>query len=972
MAITVFSLIIYLFFAYFLSRKQQLIERDRFFFPVLCVLSLSLRIICTKFYYGHESDMNCWAGWADMMLNGGPWDFYTSEGFTDYPPLYMYILWALGAIKNAFSLSGTGLGLLLKTPAIICDFWIAAMLYNSFSALKTKRFAVLLWLFNPAVILNSAVWGQVDSVYTAFVVFMLISLAKRKHLTAYITFALAIMLKPQSLFYAPVLLFALIEECIYPAFDGKILIKRLGYVIASVCVAVLLSLPFGLDEVISQYFRTLDSYNYASVNAYNLWTALGMNWAHLSDTVSALGTLFIILTVIASGVIFFRIKTRARYFLTSGFICLSVFMLSAKMHERYAYPVLALFLFGALMLEDNRRALWSFLLVTLIQTLNCALVLFGRGGSAIAALGGMLALAVFAYVIYTLSDISGFRLKEKALPQITETPHITRRDAVCMLIITAIYAGVALFNLGNMKAPQSGLVLKNEEQTYKVNNNQGLSGMMLYLGDKNLADSNALSVKMYDENGGSIYETELFEGSVFTWEEYEFDLPPVRSITFGTKGEVEILEAALIGKFGAVISGEGPAFDESDLVPDAVSWRNSAYFDEIYHARTAYEFIKGDTVYEWTHPPLGKAIIALGVKIFGMTPFGWRIMGTIFGILMLPCLYILAKRMLKRTALATFATILFATDFMHFTQTRIATIDVYITFFGILMYLFMYKFLTEDIIASPKRRLYTPLALSGISFGLAVSSKWTGFYAAAGLAVIFFAHLFAAYKNAEDKILIRKRIAGIIGWCFIFFVGVPLVIYLLSYIPYIRANGTDLVGIWQNQSAMFNYHKGVLDDHPYSSSWYEWPIMTRPVWYYSGVLEGTAREGISAFGNPLVWWAGIGAFLHNIYLMSKKCCKRSIFLVIAYLSMLLPWVFVPRITFIYHYFPMTPFLCLMIANSAKELVTDKGKTAPLVIYSAAAILLFILFYPVLSGYPTDASYVANILRWLSGWVLVSG
>lgn len=971
MAFTLSGLIIYLFLAYFLYKRQSLIERDSFFFPVLCVISLSVRLICAKFYYGHGSDMSCFNGWAEMMFSGGAANFYSSDAFTDYPPLYMYVLWIIGALKNAFNPTGTVLGILLKAPAIICDYLIAGMLYKYFSDIKTKRFAALLWLFNPAVILNSAVWGQVDSTYTALVVFMLLALAKRKHLTAYLTFALAVMLKPQSLFYAPVLFFALVEECIYPVFDKKILIKRLGYVAVSVCVAVLLSLPFGLGNVISQYFGTLDSYNYMSVNAYNLWTALGMNWKPLTPFASMLGTMLIVLTVIASAVIFFRIKGRARYFLSSGFICLSVFMLSVKMHERYLYPAVALFLFGAFMIKEN-RAFISYLLVTLALTLNCGIVLFESGGSAIAALGGMIAIAVFAYVIYTLFNLSGFKPKEKTPKRINETSAITRRDAVCMLVITAVYAGIALFNLGDMNAPQSGLILKNEEQTFALVDNDGVSGMKLYLGDKHLHDGNALSVKMQGENGETVYETELFDGSVFTWEEYEFDIPEVSTVTFGTKGEVELLECAILDKDGIVVDGEGAVFDESALVPDVVSWRNSAYFDEIYHARTAYEFIKGDRVYEWTHPPLGKAIISLGVKIFGMTPFGWRIMGTLFGILMLPLLYILAKKMFKRTSLAVFTTVLLASDFMHFTQSRIATIDVYITFFGILMYLFMYKFISQDLYMKERGKFYLPLVLSGISFGLGTACKWTGLYAGAGLAVILFTHLYLKFREAEDKTLYRKRFFGIISVCIISFILLPVVIYILSYIPFMRANGTGLMGIWQNQLDMFGYHSGIDATHPYSSSWYEWAVMSRPVWYHSGILEGNMREGISAFGNPLVWWAGIAAFVHNIYLLSKKCCKRSFFLVIAYLSMLLPWVFVSRITFIYHYFPMTPFVCLMIANSAKEIVTDKGKTAPLVIYSLVAIMLFILFYPVLSGATVDKEFVTNILRWLDGWVLVSG
>ena len=86
-------------------------------------------------------------------------------------------------------------------------------------------------------------------------------------------------------------------------------------------------------------------------------------------------------------------------------------------------------------------------------------------------------------------------------------------------------------------------------------------------------------------------------------------------------------------------------FDESDLYPERYSFRNSMYFDEIYHARTAYEFLHGLPTYENTHPPLGKIFIALGVAIFGMNPFGWRIMGTLFGIAMLPFIYLLGKKM---------------------------------------------------------------------------------------------------------------------------------------------------------------------------------------------------------------------------------------------------------------------------------------------------------------------------------------
>ncbi len=111
-----------------------------------------------------------------------------------------------------------------------------------------------------------------------------------------------------------------------------------------------------------------------------------------------------------------------------------------------------------------------------------------------------------------------------------------------------------------------------------------------------------------------------------------------------------------------------------------------------------------------------------------MTPFGWRFLGTLFGVLMLPVIYILPKGSSAARPSGR-VTLVLASDFMHFVQTRIATIDTYAVFFILLMYLFMYGFITTG-----SRR---ELALSGIFFGIGAASKWTCIYAGAGLAVIW-------------------------------------------------------------------------------------------------------------------------------------------------------------------------------------------------------------------------------------------
>jgi dolichyl-phosphate-mannose--protein O-mannosyl transferase len=376
--------------------------------------------------------------------------------------------------------------------------------------------------------------------------------------------------------------------------------------------------------------------------------------------------------------------------------------------------------------------------------------------------------------------------------------------------------------------------------------------------------------------------------------------------------------------------------------------------------------------------------------LFGVNPFGWRVIGTLFGIAMLPFIYAFAKKFFRESWISVLVTILFAFDFMHFTQTRIATIDVYVTFFIILMYYFMYQYTRLSFYDTPLWKTFIPLGLCGFSMGLGIASKWTGVYAGVGLAIIFFWNLgkrFNEYRyaktdpegisgdivHAEVIQTFRSKAVKTLAFCIVFFIIIPAIIYLLSYIPFVDSQGRGLIArLLKNQESMLHYHSTVDATHPYSSWWYQWPTMYRPIWYYSGHISDKISEGISAFGNPLVWWAGIPAFIYMIYLAVKKKDKKALFLIIAYLAQYLPWVLVTRITFIYHYFPSVPFVTLMVGYAMYQIVMDKPKRKKLAIaYTVAAVILFIMFYPVLSGQPVNKNYVSYFLRWFESWVLVT-
>jgi dolichyl-phosphate-mannose--protein O-mannosyl transferase len=105
---------------------------------------------------------------------------------------------------------------------------------------------------------------------------------------------------------------------------------------------------------------------------------------------------------------------------------------------------------------------------------------------------------------------------------------------------------------------------------------------------------------------------------------------------------------------------------------------------------------------------------------------------------------------------------------------------------------------------------------------------------------------------------------------------------------------------------------------------------------------------------------------------------RTVFLMVGWLAMLLPWVTITRCAFAYHYFPCTVFLALALMAAADRLWayrTYKGAqglaestvhAVPLIL-AAAAVVLFAMFYPVLSGAGASNFWLKNVLKWLPSW-----
>ncbi len=547
------------------------------------------------------------------------------------------------------------------------------------------------------------------------------------------------------------------------------------------------------------------------------------------------------------------------------------------------------------------------------------------------------------------------------------------KKLIPIAILIAIYTIIAFYNLGDMHSPQT--TWTGNEGAYAVIDfgfNANVSKIMVLNGAK---ENKKLLLQSSETSLNDLSYSELMPleiKSVFKWHETDVNFK-ARYVKLIVESDIiNIVEIGFLDANGELIeikhnNKANMLYDEQWLVPKQSTYLNSTYFDEIYHARTAYEFVNQMGVYEWTHPPLGKAIIAMGIKAFGMTPFGFRFTGTLFGILMILAVYFFARAIFENENWAFFAAFIFTFDFMHFAQTRISTIDTYVTIFIAIMYCFMYLYYKSSFYR--KKSLFW-LFMSGLFMGLAIASKWQGMFGAFGLAVIFFYNMLQNYKQTDDIKLFKKTAIKTIVYCFVFFIFVPLLVYCISYIPYLNAKHIvgfkeGILGIIKNQKDMFKYHAYLESEHSFASPWYQWAFNIRPIFYYSKKISETTNQAISSFGNPLVWWGGFIAFIYSLKAI-KKGDKAALFLVIAYLSQNIPWAIVSRTTYIYHYFPSVPFIVLMTALMFKDAKKPKAAFC----YCVGVLILFIMFYPILSGMNIDISYVNRFLEWFPSWQLI--
>jgi len=370
----------------------------------ILIIGFGVRFAAFTINMPFQVDVNTFQAWAVLLYEGGLSNFYYADTFTDYPPMYMYVLWVVGAIRYVFDLAffSPAFNLVTFMPAMICDVITGLLIYRLcrriFADDVDKDFGKPFWislayLANPAVIINSSVWGQVDSIHTLLLFLALYAVSKKQTLPVYLLYGVAVLTKPQSLIVAPIFLYSAFYYCKSRDYSLKAAATMFGYAAAAFAFMAVLSLPFtpgfDLSPVIRQYADTLGSYPFASVNAYNFYALTGGNWREITPFYALVSILAISGVTFMSFWILHRHWNGKTIFFSAALLFIITFVFSVRMHERYLLPALLFLLVAAIFTKRKKDKSLSALYVVFSVTLfiNCADVLLMFYGVRLFTLG---------------------------------------------------------------------------------------------------------------------------------------------------------------------------------------------------------------------------------------------------------------------------------------------------------------------------------------------------------------------------------------------------------------------------------------------------------------------------------------------------------------------------------------------------------------------------------------------------------
>lgn len=329
---------------------------------LLC-LAFVVRMMLS-FLPAFEYDQNAFRFWSIRLAELGPARFYSEQIFTNNPVGFLYILWAIGSIKinllshSLFFQTNQYYDLLLKLPTNIADLASAVLIYLIIKSKLSEQWGLLgfsLYAFNPAIISESAIFGQYNGIAVFFLLLSTYSMLMKKASGISICLAtIAFALKPQTIAFAPLLGLLIVLKT-----------KPLEWIrsfLIFLVTLLLIYLPFfPTNPFFGLLYVNKNSaglFNCTTCFAFNFWGIFG-NWQNDLQTFITIpyvywGIIFLFVVLI---IIFLKplsLKLRPPYFyLTTAITMMAFFMLLTRVHERYLFLFFPFLLLSAIILKSK-------------------------------------------------------------------------------------------------------------------------------------------------------------------------------------------------------------------------------------------------------------------------------------------------------------------------------------------------------------------------------------------------------------------------------------------------------------------------------------------------------------------------------------------------------------------------------------------------------------------------------------------
>jgi dolichyl-phosphate-mannose--protein O-mannosyl transferase len=413
-------------------------------------------------------------------------------------------------------------------------------------------------------------------------------------------------------------------------------------------------------------------------------------------------------------------------------------------------------------------------------------------------------------------------------------------------------------------------------------------------------------------------------------------------------------------------------------------------FDELYYAKDAHSLLlhgveldsaSGKAAFV-VHPPVGKWLIAAGIKLFGFNEFGWRFSAAIIGTASVLLMYFTAKKLFNSYLLSAGSALLISLDGLHLVHSRTALLDIFLMFFLQCAFFAL---------------LYSQHWLTGIALGLALATKWTGLYYIVAYFLFVLYVDFRSHKASEESSPLRRAVRDNLLLRAFQSLILPILIYISSFIGwFINRNGWDrgwannkggdftfvpsiIRSWWHYQFEILQFHTSLTDAHPYSANPWSWLILGRPTSFYyeTGTPCGAKNcsQEVLALGTPLLWWsAAIALFIAVGIWIARREWKLGV-LLLSVAAGYLPWfINQKRTTFYFYTLAFEPFLLLTLVyvasiflNSARDERALRIRRYLLGVSLALIALNFLYFLPLYLGISiSHASWAAHM--WFPSWI----